>query len=143
MILIEKLLVLQGVDLFKETPEDILASIAINTQERRYQKDETIITKGEMGDTLYIVVEGEVKIDNGIEVVATLGKREVFGELTVLSPQPRVAHVIASKDCLLLVLHRRHVFEAMRRDFHLVQGIVSYLCNRIRSMAHTIETKSH
>jgi NADH dehydrogenase len=65
---------------------------------QRFEAGETIVRKGEVGDRMYLVTEGEVEVvtedsDGRKLVVATLGAGEYFGEMALLSKQPRSATV--------------------------------------------------
>ena len=68
---------------------------------------ETIVTKGEMGDAMYIIVRGDVVVDDGAgRVIAELREGSYFGELSLLRQTPRVANVRAVSSCDLLALRK-------------------------------------
>ena len=90
----------------EETKLDILREQGLSAQElrllakysreRRYAADGLIFAEGEPGDSLYIVVDGAVRISRmvpgmGEECLAILGRGEVFGELALVDDQPRSA----------------------------------------------------
>lgn len=66
----------------------------------RYQPGQIIFRQGDIGDCAYFVRSGEVEVvreSSGIEsVIATLGKGQYFGEMALLSNQPRNATIRAS-----------------------------------------------
>ena len=70
------------------------------------------------------------KIHNGLAYVPQ-GNR-VFGELSVLDPQPRMATVVAETDVRLLCLDRELLFEAMADRPEVAQGVIRFLCRRYR-----------
>ncbi len=61
-----------------------------------------------------------------------LGCREMFGELSVLDPQPRLASVTAVEDTLLFRLDERVLYEMMAENQALTRGIIQMLCRRLR-----------
>lgn len=64
-----------------------------------------VFKKGDIGNALFIVHAGMLKVDLGsIEVVLRLG--DVFGELSLLYDEPRSATIFATRDCRLWVLPR-------------------------------------
>ncbi len=134
MILLEKLFLLRDVALFKELPDDLLSELASYTEEERIAPGQRIITKGEIGDTLYIIVSGKVAVKDEGKILAEFGDRKIFGELAVLSPEPRSASVEALEDTLLLKLRRQDIIDHFSIHPKLMMGIIIELCARIRAM---------
>ncbi|WP_131782298.1 cyclic nucleotide-binding domain-containing protein [Legionella gresilensis] len=140
MILLEKLTLLRKVDIFKNLSDDFLIEIAGRVTEEYARAGTTIVKKGELGDVLYIIVSGRVNVQDENRVLTTLGDKEIFGELAVLSPEPRTESIIAAENCVLLKLKRYHLFEYV--DLNLTISIIDALCQRIRSMAKQIDRLS-
>jgi CRP-like cAMP-binding protein len=109
-------------------------------EEIEIREGETIIEKGDLGRSLYIIVYGEVYMHIGERFLAVLGNREVFGEWAALDPEPRAASAKALTDCLLFRLEYDDLYELMEADVEVVQGIIHILCKRLRSMAKTAIT---
>lgn len=69
-----------------------------------------IFHKGDVGDFLYVIVEGEVEVierrQEKDEVIATLGKGEFFGEMALLNQKKRNATVRCKSDCELIAIRR-------------------------------------
>ena len=55
LLLVEKVLVLKSLNLFKDTPENILADLAPLMQEIQYEQGVEIFKEGETGDCMYII----------------------------------------------------------------------------------------
>ena len=89
--LLEKVFFLKSVSLFEHIPGEEIVGIVPFLREVEIEPGVTFIRKGEEGDCLYIIVEGEViaSMEGGIERVSS--SREVIGELAVLAEQPRSA----------------------------------------------------
>ncbi len=73
-----------------------LRLLATYSREERFPAGALIFAEGERGDTLYIVVEGRVRISRmvpgmGEECLAILDRGEVFGEMALIDEQPRSA----------------------------------------------------
>jgi CRP-like cAMP-binding protein len=82
-------------------------------EERVWEAGSVIVRQGEPGRDFYVIAEGEVQIelehdDPEIEpdVIARLGPGEFFGELSLLTDQPRNASVVAASRCRVLSLSR-------------------------------------
>ncbi len=63
---------------------------------------ETIIKEGDIDDSFYILISGEVTVLKGKEDVAVLGKGECFGEMAYLTGDPRSATIVSRGECILL-----------------------------------------
>ena len=62
---------------------------------RRYAAGETIIRKGDLGNEFFLVSEGEVEVIRADHEVARLGPGDFFGEVALISGEPRNATVVA------------------------------------------------
>ncbi len=129
---VEKVLILKSADLFAQVPDEELAEIAPFLEAIFLDPDETIITEGEIGDELYIVVSGEVKVMKGKTELARLGERSVFGELAALDPEPRSASVIATMPTQVLSLSNEHLLSLFEANVEISSGVISTLIRRLR-----------
>jgi HEAT repeat protein len=132
MLLIEKVITLKAVEMFARTAEDVLADVAALAEEVRYKAGEVIFRKGDAGESLYVIVHGEVKVHDEDQVLTRLKDKSVFGELAVLDPEPRSASVTAITDAHLLRLDREAFLELMAGNQEVVRGVLAVLCDRIR-----------
>jgi AAA family ATP:ADP antiporter len=132
MLLIEKVITLKAVQMFARTPEDVLADVAALAEEVRFQAGEEIFHKGDAGESLYVIVQGEVKVHDGDLDLKRLKDKSVFGELAVLDPEPRSASITAMTDTHLLRLDREAFLELMTGNMEVVRGVLAVLCDRIR-----------
>ena len=110
---IEKIIALKTVDTFAGAPDNVLANVAALLQEVELAVGETIIEKGDPGDCMYIIVSGKVQVHNGDHTLNHLTESDVFGEMAVLDPEPRVASVSAVEQTLLLRLDQESFYELM------------------------------
>jgi NADH dehydrogenase len=84
---------------------------------QHFESGEIIVKKGEIGRELFVVVSGEVRVE---ERDVRLGARDVFGELALLKDVPRTATVRASVPTDVLVVSR-HDFRSMISVFPVLQ----------------------
>ena len=79
---------LKNIPLFKSLGEDEFTSIHEKLEEVNFTENTLVFESGEIGDCLYVVVEGEVEvyIESGEKsdkiVLSTLGKGDYFGEMS-------------------------------------------------------------
>lgn len=129
---VEKVLFLKSIDLFRGLPGEELAQIAEIAEECPVSAGAVVFSEGEMGDALYIVVEGRVRVEKGERLLAELGERECFGEMSILDSEPRSATVSAPVDALLLKIGREDFKEILSERSEIAQGIMKVLSQRLR-----------
>jgi len=90
--------------LFESLSEGERASLAAAAVPRVYGAGQTIVREGAAGDSMFVVVRGRVRVTVGAAAteVATIGPAGYFGEMSLLTGDPRTATVSADGDCLLL-----------------------------------------
>jgi CRP-like cAMP-binding protein len=100
--------------LFKALDERELLRVLEGTEEARFDPGSRIISQGDDGDALFIVLTGEVEVLSGETVVRTLKSGEHFGEMALIRSQPRSASVVSRGTSELLLIRRSEFFEIMR-----------------------------
>ena len=134
LLLIEKVLVLKSLNLFKDTPENILADLAPLMKEMQYEQCTEIFKEGETGDCMYIIQQGNIKIHKGNTTLAILKEKEVFGELSLLDADTRSASATAETDCILYKIDQEPFYELMDERPEVAKGFIKILCQRLRTM---------
>jgi signal-transduction protein with cAMP-binding, CBS, and nucleotidyltransferase domain len=97
---------------------------------------EFIFHKGDPGDCMYILVDGKVRVFDGDRTLNFLGKRQVFGEMAVLDPEPRSASVETVEATKLFRLEQKSLFDLLTKRSDVTQGIIQILCQRLRARMH-------
>jgi hypothetical protein len=133
MLTVEKVLILRAVPIFRLTPDHILAELAGILKEITLEPDTELIKEGDFGDCMFVIVQGAVKVHRGGEVLATLGSRDIVGEMSVLDPEPRSASVTTTASTRVLRIDRADFFDMMADRVEIAQGILSVLCQRLRA----------
>ncbi len=111
---------LRKVPFFKETPTEEFALLATKLKGHTFPKGEEIIKQGDMGDSLYLIARGMVKVvitnDKGYSVeLATLMAGDFFGEIALLHKTKRTATVKAVTPCSLYELNCKDLDELSDR----------------------------
>jgi len=84
-----------------------------------YENGEIIISEGDKGEELYIVLRGQAKVLRGGAEIATLSAGDHFGEMALVRSQPRSATVRADGKSELMVIRRTEFFEILRKEHQL------------------------
>lgn len=117
---------------FSTLSPELLEPILASGEERAFSAGETIVRQGDPGDDLYVILEGEVRVERGGRVVETLGRGEFFGEVAVLDGRPRSADVVAGSAVLTLRLSRDVVRGALEREPRAAWAMLQVLAARLR-----------
>jgi CRP-like cAMP-binding protein len=97
----DKLSCLKNTELFKSLPDTELQELSIRLKERVYPPNTAIVREGASGDSMFIINEGKVDIKKrepnlGIDLsIASLDSGACFGEMALLTGNPRTATVMA------------------------------------------------
>ena len=137
---VEKVLILKSAPLFGETPDNVLADIGNLVEEVSFDADQVIFNKGEHGDSLYVIVSGSVKVWDGDRLLNELGEGEVFGELALLDPEPRLATVKAAESTRLLRLDEAHFREVLDSQPEVSSAIIRVVTRYLRSQLKYAQT---
>lgn len=138
--LVERILLLKSVAIFSETPEEVLAEVAVVMEEVRVKAGEPIIEKGSLGSALFIIIDGQVKVHDEERVITTLGEREVFGEFSLLDPGPRTATVTALEESRLFRLDQEAFLELLDDHSTIARKIIQVLVRYLRNAHFQINT---
>ncbi|MDO8834635.1 MAG: mechanosensitive ion channel family protein [Vicinamibacterales bacterium] len=97
--------VLSGVDLFTTLPEPLCRDLAGRADERLFGPGDAIVRQGAGGSSMFVIADGTARVveASGHEL-ATLGPGNYFGEMSMLTGQPRSATVLARGECHVLEL---------------------------------------
>ena len=101
---------------------------------RQCEAGEIIFREFDMGAEMYVVLEGEVELSIGGNVVETLGPGEPFGEMALIDQSPRVATATAKTPCALAVIPEKRFLFLIQTvpDFGL--QIMKVMADRLRKM---------
>jgi CRP-like cAMP-binding protein len=94
----------------------------------------TIFSAGDPGTFMYVIVEGEVDLHIGGDLVETLGPGEPFGEMALIEHAPRVATVTARTACRVVEIpEKRFLFLVQQTPYFSLQ-IMRVMAERLRRM---------
>jgi CRP/FNR family transcriptional regulator, cyclic AMP receptor protein len=141
----DRVRLLARTSLFGSLPEESLVALAAHAQERRVLRGETLFQRGDPGDTMLVILAGEVRLSlpgaaGRDQVLRILKAGDVFGEIAMLDGGPRTADAGALTNCRLLILERRYLLSQLEKDSALALSLIKFVCNRLRSADTQIDT---
>ncbi len=137
----EKLAVLSRSPLFEMLSNQELEYVADLSRPRKFTAGQVVFEEGELGDSLYVIVSGEVEVlrrdeKGNPQLLTQLGPPEFFGEMSLIDKEYRSATVRARTDSELLQLTAENLttFRKQHRDgfTFVVINIARVLSARLR-----------
>ena len=132
LMLIERVLLLKSLSVFIDTPETILAEIVHLMVEMSVPAGTHIVNEGEVGNCMYIIFDGTVRIHKQKKLLVELREKDFFGELALLDIETRSATATAVTDCILFRIDQEPFYDMMESRPEVVRGVIKILCRRIR-----------
>ena len=138
---------LKSVNIFSDLSDSELKSIQELCKTRKYPKNSMIILEEEMGDVVFIVMSGTVKItrvnDEGKEVIlAMLGSGEVFGEMAILDGESRSANALSQENCEVVTINREDFLNLLKTNNKVALNLMTEFAIRLRKSDQQIEALS-
>jgi len=127
---------LRTIPAFRSLAEREVSRLSSQCEPVRVAAKAQVIRRGDPGDAMYIVKEGIVRIpildDSGREkFVARLGKGEFFGEMALLTGEPRNADVFAESEVECLVIRRAPLQEFLKKHTPVASFLTEILGRRL------------
>ena len=140
--IVERVLFLKSIELFEDIPGELLVAVARLAEEQSFDEGEVLIERGDEGDCLFLVVEGEASVRLAEREVARAGRGECIGEMSLLDAEPRSATVVACGAVRTLRVDQEPFFELLTEHTELTRGLIAMLSRRLRTMLreHTRRT---
>lgn len=132
--------ILQGLRLFDRLPPEKLAELAPTLNERRVERREVVIKRGDADAGLGFLIEGRLQTVNftldGREVgIDFVHEGDFFGELSVIDGQPAPEYIIAVAPSRLVFLDKQRARELMFMTPTGSEAIAARLAHRLRTAA--------
>lgn len=143
--------------IFKDLHDDELDEVLKITREKRFQQGDIIMQEGDQGDTMYIVLDGEVGVSKILtmkfgdddyrktEKVLTRFRPEdrvVFGEMALIGQDSRSATIQAGSDCIFLEINRNDFVQLIEDrpglGVKILMNIAELLVKRLRQSSQDI-----
>ena len=107
-------------------------------QRQLYDPGDQIFKEGDEGRLAYVVEEGEVEIfiiiDDHEQVLGTVGKDGIFGEMALIDNQPRMANARTTKSTTIICVTRQMFDEKVSHADPFIRGLLKILADNNRDM---------
>jgi len=138
---------LRGVDFLATLPQDALERLAALSQARQFMAGEMVIRQGDTGHELFIIQSGEVTVlvgrsDGSVAEVARLGPGKFFGEMSLMTGEPRSATIQATRDCELVMVDKASFRAILAAAPHLAERITEVLVERQAALEENLSHRA-
>src|SRR6185369_12663059 len=142
---------LRRIKMLADVDERLLASLLTYLEVVKVPPFGTVVNKGEHGDALFMVLEGEVRarvmIDGKETTLATMGVGECFGELAIVDQGPRSADVLANQQTILIKVSdgalKKMFAEAPALAAPFTFALTRVIAHRVRVLSKRYEDSIH
>jgi CRP/FNR family cyclic AMP-dependent transcriptional regulator len=132
--------ILRGTALLGSAPAEDLRAVAAGSRLQSFRRGQVVFTKGDPGDSVIVVVSGQVKVvirsaDGGALTLVVIQAGGLFGELSVIDNGPRSADAETLKDCQLLFIPRERVQDLCARVPSVARALTTSIAATLRRLA--------
>lgn len=130
---------LRSLPLLEELNDSQIERLAAGAALHQYMSDEVLVGQGEEGDSLFIIKSGQtgiyIKDKNGDQLrVDTRRAGEFFGEMSLLTGEPRSASVLAESETEVITIGKKDFVEILTADPMILELLLNALERRRQNM---------
>ncbi len=128
---------LRKVSLFSGIEPAKLKLLAFTSERLNFDKGQSLMRQGEMGDAAYLILSGEADVltdtADGLVKVASIGRNGFVGEMAILRDQPRTATVTAATEVSTLRITKESFFQLIEDSPKIAIELMRILAQRLES----------
>jgi CRP-like cAMP-binding protein len=106
--------------------------IFLTQESKAYRQGEVIFERGQPADRMYVVAEGDVEIAIEGQSIDVLGRETIFGEMALISREPRSATARARTDCRLIEISEKRFLDLVHQTPTFALEMMRVLVKRLR-----------
>ncbi len=129
---IEKVIFLQDIDVFKEVKVEDLTYLAAIAEEVSFLPGSDIYRVNESPDSLYLVINGKVKLHRDDQEISVLGPGEAMGTWALFDNKARVATATALEETDALRIDRDDFYDLLADHVRIAEAVLRSMARRLR-----------
>ena len=143
--ILQYLPIVKNIQIFHWLHEDELQKMLLISSIHHYEKGETVITQGEVGDSLFAVVSGSVEVSvkdkNQKEIaISRINTGEIFGESAIFLANKRTASVVCARDTIVMKISRKNLIFYFKTYAHAGNKLLMLMIlNLLNKLNHANE----
>ncbi len=138
---------LSDTDVLRSVPREQLVKIAQVVQDKVVPAHTLIFRRGDQGDSFYIINSGKVRVflraEDGVETdLNELGPGDSFGEMALLTDEPRSTDIEAVEETQLFILTKKEFDRVLRDHPEVYKRFIKYLTEILRRDERSIQEEA-
>lgn len=135
--------VLRPLPVFTPLSDDQIRTLVDGAELQRFTGGEALVRQGEVGASLFVIRSGAVRIERTesggpATKIASLGAGDFFGEMSLLTGEPRTASIVAEEETEVVVVDKEAFARVLTADTAILPGLSEALESRARDTAEKI-----
>lgn len=131
---IERVILLQKVDVFSEVSTEQLGSLAAIAEEESAKAGQSLYSEEEVSDSMFIVLEGRVRLHRGATEVLVAASGDAFGTWALFDDEPRLTAATALDEVQLLRIDKEDFIDLLADNIKITQGVLKAMVRRLRGL---------
>ncbi len=127
---------LKRIPLFEGLSRKELVELAKVTEDVEVAEGKVLCKEGEIGQEFFVIIDGEAEVTRRGEHIATDGKGEFFGEISLLENRPRMATVTATTPLRFFVLTGQDFRHLLDKHPKLERKMLHALARRVLELSN-------
>jgi CRP-like cAMP-binding protein len=140
--ILERVLFLKGMDIFRNVDTERLSVVAEIAREVVVSPGEILAREGEIGESLYIIKEGSLRVvkeNSGTAyTLKNLSVGETFGVFGIFNDKPRNSGAVANERTVLFEIRRNEFKKVLIGNPEIAYNVLEILSERLNEMDHEI-----
>jgi CRP-like cAMP-binding protein len=132
---VEKVLCLQGVDVFKHATTEMLRYISSIAEEVSVPAGTVLFSEQELSDSMYVVVSGRVRLEKEGQEVFVVEPSQSFGAWALFDNAPRLMKAVATEDTVLLKIVSDAFYEFLADHEEVTPVVFRAVIERVKALA--------
>ena len=134
LTVVEKVIALQSVDIFSAVSTEQPSHLAQIANDVSYEADAVIFQEADPSDSLYLVLEGRVRLHRQKLEVTVASENDVFGTWALFDDEPRVVTATTLEPTTVLRIDKEDFVDLLADHVQITQGVLKALVDRLRTL---------
>ena len=134
LTVVEKVILLQDVEIFSEVSTEQLAYVAGIAEEETFAAEHTIYREQDPSDSMYMVVDGRVRLHRGDMEITVAGAGHTFGNSALFDDELRVSTATTLEETRVLRIDKEEFIDLLADNVQITQGLLKALVNQVRGL---------
>ncbi len=138
LTVIERVLLLQNIDLFSHVTSEQVSFFAALAEETVIGPNHVLYRENDAPDGLYVVISGAVAMRRGDEEIDRVGPNGSFGVWALFDEEPRIATAVTLEESRILFISRDDFYDVLTDHVDIMQGLFKHLVLRLRGLVTAV-----